>query len=323
MIFVKFILLLVYQTLHVMKSKFLLPNYLRPIGWMLIIPGFILGYLNVFQSYEIAGFGLQLREKGTLFTPAFENFTNELALTLVIAGLLFIAFARLKREDELTANLRLNALYWAVLVNYALYGVFLLLAIFNDIAKTNELFNVIDWLTGNLKFMIYNLFMPLVLFIARFNYLLHKSKTEYQVKPLRVLPYKPYNIIGKVLGIPLAILSIPLLVESLGNYLGINIDRVFYVLPFIMLVWVYSREKHEDEYINHIRLEAMQVAVYGNYIILLLSNWFLFNIAFLLTLIFNLVTIPLIFIIVFRYRLYKLNKQESKFGTSNLNLGIL
>lgn len=306
-----------------MKSRFLFPHYFRFVGWVLAIPGFVLGYLNVFHSYKIEDFGMKLREKSDLFTPAFENFTNELALTLVIAGLLFIAFARLKREDELTASLRLNALYWAILVNFMLYGVFLLLILFNSLTNLPHEDSVIDWLIGNMKFIIYNLFMPLVIFIARFYYLLYRSKNEYQVKPLRFLPYKPYNIIGKVLSIPLFLLSFSILLISFLSYLDSNLENTFYVMPFIMLIWVYSREKQEDEYINHIRLEAMQVAVYGNYAILMLSNWFLFSLPFLLMLIFNLVTIPIIFIVVFQYRIWKINRSNSKARNNDLTLGLL
>ncbi|MDT3404119.1 hypothetical protein [Mucilaginibacter terrae] len=308
-----------------MKSRFLFPRYFRPLGWLLIIPGFILGYFVVFQSYEIAGFGLVLREKSSMFIPAFENLTNELALTMVIIGLLFVAFARLKQEDELTALLRLNALYWAILVNYIFYGVLLLLMLFNSIAATNEINSTINWLTGNMKFMIYNLFMPLVIFIGRFYYLLHKSKTEYQVKPLRFLPHKPYNLIGKVLSIPLIIIAFPLLFGIMdffgkyNNFAGV----LFCILPFIMLIWVYSKEKQEDKYINHIRLEAMQIAVYGNYAMLLLSNLFLFSVLFLLILWVNLITIPLIFLIVFKYRMWKLSKQDSTARIDSLKLGIL
>lgn len=302
-----------------MKSRFLFPHYFRLIGWLLVVPGFVLGYLVVFQSYEIAGFVLQLRSKGTLFTPAFENFTNELALTMVIAGLLFVAFARLRHEDELTANLRLNALYWAILVNYIWYGVFIAFALLNSVAKMEVLGNAIDWLTGNMKFIIYNLFMPLVIFIARFNYLAYKSKAEYQVKPLRFLPNKPYKAIGMVLT------AAVLLVSFVGFFI-FNMDsisNVFYLSPFVMLLWVYAKESQEDEYIMHIRLDAMQIAVYGNYIMLLLSNWLVYSATFLLLTVINLITIPLIFIIVFNYRLYKINKQESKISAGSLNLGLL
>lgn len=306
-----------------MKAKFLFPHYFRLIGWLLAIPGFVLGYLNVFQSYEIPGFGLKLREKDGMFIPAFENFTNELALTLVIIGLVFIAFSRLKREDELSASLRLNALYWAILVNFVLYGVFLILVIYNIEVNNNDDNGVITRLVGNMKFVIYNLFMPLVIFIARFYYLLYRSNNEYQVKPLRFLPHKPYSIIGKVLTIPATLVAFPLLVVSFFNYLSVPIEKVFYFLPFVMLIWVYSREKQEDEYINHVRLEAMQIAVYGNYVILMLSNWFLFNLPFMLMLFLNLITIPLIFLVVFKYRIWKLNRRNSNGLTGNLNLGIL
>src|SRR5438105_1271419 len=96
--------------LTTMKPRFLFPFGLRYLGYLLAIPGFIMGYLVLYQNYQMAGLNFHVRQHPDLFLGANENFTDELALTLVIVGLLFIAFSRLKREDELTAQIRLNAL---------------------------------------------------------------------------------------------------------------------------------------------------------------------------------------------------------------------
>ncbi|GAA4338061.1 hypothetical protein GCM10023149_47830 [Mucilaginibacter gynuensis] len=298
-----------------MKARYLFPPVFRILGILMAIPGFILGYFVVFRDYAIPGFELHLRTRGYLDRAAFENFTNELALTLVVGGLLFIAFSKVKREDELTARIRLNALYWAILTNYLLYAAWLLLALLNEAFKVEFL----EVLTNKgFQFSLDNFFLPLAIFIARFYYLLYKSKNEYQDIPLHFLPNKPYNVAGKLLSIALLL---PSLYGMLDLFRGDYFEYLFYFMPFVFLLWIYSKERVEDEYINSIRLSAMQIAVYVNYAILLLANIFCYGIEFLLVQEINLITIPLIFVIVFQYRLYRLSKETSrKSGQLNMNI---
>src|SRR4051812_41391331 len=110
-----------------MKTQFLFPRFLRYIGYLLALPGFVLGYFVVYQKYQIAALSFEIRKQRTLLLGTTENFTNELALALVIIGLLFIAFSKTRKEDELTGKIRLNALYWAVLANFSGYAVFMAL----------------------------------------------------------------------------------------------------------------------------------------------------------------------------------------------------
>ena len=84
-----------------MKSKYLFPTWCGLVGYLLAIVGFTLGYLNIIKKYEIPGFGFNLREKRNFLQGTFENFTNELVIFLVVVGLLFIAFSKSKKEDEL------------------------------------------------------------------------------------------------------------------------------------------------------------------------------------------------------------------------------
>lgn len=152
-------------------TKFLLPHKMKKIGWLLALPALVLmifylhfafefGFLNFYRKAEHLSF-----DKGFLFTIQFNNFTDELGSIVLITGLLLIAFSREKDEDERIAKLRLESLLWAVLVNSLL----ILLAI---IFFYNELF---------LKVMAYNICTPLILFIARFNFILYferKSQTQ-------------------------------------------------------------------------------------------------------------------------------------------------
>ncbi|MCR8557860.1 hypothetical protein KXD93_09420 [Mucilaginibacter sp. BJC16-A38] len=288
-----------------MKTPLLFPARLKYLGVLLAIPGFILGYFVLYQNYEIPGFGLKLRTQGTFFLPAIENFTNELALTLVIIGLLLIAFSRVKREDELTAKMRLNALYWAILVNYILYAFIIVITLFGSWLKNPALSRIIDNLTKNFDFYSYNLFAPLLIFTGRFYFLLLRNKNEFDIKPVHFLPNKPYRFLGKWI-------SVIIIAATIALFAFKGDDSGYYmlsILPLSLLLWVYSREKEEDEFIASTRLEAMQIAVYVNYAILLLSNFFVFGVDFLGVQLVNLVTIPLIFLIWFNFKVYRISRQ--------------
>jgi len=280
----------------------------------------MLGYLNRYNNFEIPGFGALLRDKDTLFLPRYENFTNELALTCIVVGLIFIAFGKQNNEDELTAKMRLNALYWAILINYTWYGVFIVLACFNAVILVPGITVLVELAGENLAFMVYNLFTPLVIVLIRFYYLLYKSRDEYQIKPIKFLPNKPYRIVGKILTLMMSIATI--LAQAFLDNENIG-SMLFCLLPLIMLLWIYSNEREEDEYINSVRMDAMQIAVYVNYAILLAANMFVYGVSFYLVLLLNLVTIPVIFLATFNYRLYKIRQQQSSAGNTNITLGIL
>ena len=296
---------MVNQTLQQMKTRYLFPAVFRILGILMAVPGFVLGSLCVFKDYNIPGFVLHLRDHGYLDRSEFENMTNELALILVMLGLLFIAFSKVKHEDELTARIRLNALYWAILINYLVYAAWLIAALVNLLIKVDLIENILN---NAFNFSLDNFFLPLVIFIARFYYLLYKSKNEYADTPLHFLPNKPYNVIGKGLSLILLLPAIYVLLSFMTNNWQ---DILFYLLPLVMVLWIYSKERVEDEYINAIRLDAMLIAVFVNYGILLLATLFCYGFEFMLVQQANLITIPLIFQIRFQYLLYRLRKQDA------------
>lgn len=291
-----------------MKTRFLFPAFFRLIGCLLALPGFILGYFVVYQDYKIPGFGFVIRQRDDLILHPFENFTNELALTLVVAGMMFMAFSKVKNEDELTGRIRLNALYWAMPVNYIWYAFFLIVSLVNTVAKSPALGSLLSLFEGNSAYLVYNFFVPLLIFIARFYYLFNRNAAGYPTTGVLLLPYKPFNALGKWLSylVVLLVAAGQLFIQSQ------LLDGLFWVLPFTLLIWMYAKEKVEDEYINYLRLDALQIAVFINYIILLLSNFMFYGVDFLMIQIFNLATIPLIFIIRFQYRLYRLRRSEAK-----------
>lgn len=70
----------------------------------------------------------------------------------------------------------------------------------------------------------------------------------------------------------------------------------------------FSKAKEEDEYISKIRMESLIWATYVNYIVLLLTVLFVFDMAFFNVLIYNMFTVLIFFIVRFHYVLYKTKK---------------
>ena len=67
----------------------------------------------------------------------------------------------------------------------------------------------------------------------------------------------------------------------------------------------FAKERNEDEFINHTRLESWQAAIFINYILLLIAVWVVHGTRFLDVMMYNMLTIPLIFIIRFHYVLFR------------------
>ena len=70
-----------------------------------------------------------------------------------------------------------------------------------------------------------------------------------------------------------------------------------------------SREKIEDEMVRQIRLNSLLVALYVNYAVLIVCSLLVYDLDFLLVMMYNMFTILLIFMVVFRYRMWRLNKE--------------
>jgi len=66
----------------------------------------------------------------------------------------------------------------------------------------------------------------------------------------------------------------------------------------------FSRLKKEDEYIRDIRLRSIQLSVFLNYVYVLILIWTVYGIDFLLSVCQNLLTILVLFILIFNFNLY-------------------
>ncbi|MBN8663919.1 MAG: hypothetical protein J0L83_05065 [Chitinophagales bacterium] len=150
-----------------------------------------------------------------------------------------------------------------------------------------------------------------------------------------LLPNK-YKLIGWFLLIPSTILGIYL---SFNNFNGFDItvktfslfsDELFGKTKFLTFVQAdltntivgvlfiigalmvsFSKEKNEDEFIANLRLSSLLWAVLVNYFLLLIGFLFIYDLAFINVMTYNMFTVLIIFIIRFNYILYKNNKMVS------------
>ncbi len=150
-----------------MSNKLLLPNKLKTIGWIILIPATVVGIVLTIIGFEtnwinakvFAFFTDEFFGGTRFFTFIKTDITNTITGVLFITGAVLVGFSSEKKEDEYIANIRLSSLLWAVWVSYLL----LLLAF------------LFVYGTAFLTVMIYNMFTVLIIFIVRFNYILYKN----------------------------------------------------------------------------------------------------------------------------------------------------
>jgi uncharacterized membrane protein len=72
-----------------------------------------------------------------------------------------------------------------------------------------------------------------------------------------------------------------------------------------LLFIAFAREEHEDEYIGSIRLKSLQWAVLVNYSLLILATWLIHGFPFIDVMMYNMLTVLIIFIVRFHLELRK------------------
>ena len=240
----------------------------------------------------------------TFVFSAAGSFYDESAITLLSVGLLFVGFSQFSGEDETTQKIRLNAMYWAVLVDGFCVAIMWLLLAVNDVVHLP----ILDK-TAQFSADFYNWLFILVIFICRLYYLLNKHRTKEVVSPTLLISFKPYNLIGKVTAPLLCLLLVVATVFNLKN--GVY-DNLICLIPVSLLVLIGSKERNETTEITDIRLNAMQEAVYINYILFLLATWTMYGFEYLLVLLISLISIPCIFAFIFYLSYFKALKKNRK-----------
>ena len=101
--------------------------------------------------------------------------------------------------------------------------------------------------------------------------------------------------------------------SSAFSFVKTNVTNTVAGLLFLVgaLLVGFSKEKREDEFIANLRLSSLLWAVLVNSILLLLSFMFIYGIAFLHVMIYNMFTVLIIFIVRFNFILYKNAKNMS------------
>jgi len=79
-----------------------------------------------------------------------------------------------------------------------------------------------------------------------------------------------------------------------------------------LLMVAFAREKQEDEFINHTRLESWQWAVLINFVMLIIATWVFYDEAYIDVMMYNLLTPLIFFIIRFNWVLSKNKRSEEK-----------
>lgn len=86
-------------------------------------------------------------------------------------------------------------------------------------------------------------------------------------------------------------------------------DELAILLCFTSLFMIaFSKERQEDEYLLKVRLRALQISVYVNYLVLAVSTIAIYGLSYLYVLYGNLFTILIIFIAVYYYEVHFKNR---------------
>lgn len=101
--------------------------------------------------------------------------------------------------------------------------------------------------------------------------------------------------------------------NSLNLEETINLTDEFALTGLIiaLLFVAFAREKEEDEFIHHTRLESWQWAVLINYGLLLLATWLVHGLSYVDVMMYNMLTVLIIFIVRFHVVL-AINKSKAR-----------
>ena len=91
-----------------------------------------------------------------------------------------------------------------------------------------------------------------------------------------------------------------------GSYLLNNITIISIIVGGLLATC--SREKIEDEMTQQLRLSSLLTALYINYAALIVCSLLLYDMDFLSVMIYNMFTPLLIFMVVFRWKIWRMKK---------------
>jgi len=149
-----------------MKNNLLIVHRWKTLGWILTVPAFIGGiYYLAMENPEALIVTVPewlthfMWIDGFMSSSASHTISllDEVICLALMSGLLLLAFTKEKVEDEWIQRVRLESFQWAILVNSVLLMAFI----------------IFTHGTPFLTVMVYNMFTPLLIFVARFYYLIY------------------------------------------------------------------------------------------------------------------------------------------------------
>lgn len=151
-----------------MNNTLLISHRWKTLGWALTIPALLGGIFFIITDYPDEFLKVDIPAwlerflwiDDGLFSsntkPQTLSLSDEVIAISLLLGLLLLAFSKEKLEDEWIQHVRLESFQWAILINT------LLLMAFTIFIHGFPFLNV----------MVYNMFTPLIIFVARFYFVL-------------------------------------------------------------------------------------------------------------------------------------------------------
>ena len=121
-----------------------------------------------------------------------------------------------------------------------------------------------------------------------------------------LFPHSFQRIGWVVFAISAAIGAYILFTDNTDSYLFNNIAIIGTCIGAILATC--SREEVEDEMTGQIRLNSLLTALYINYAILIVCSLLIYDLDFLSVMPYNMFTILLIFMVVFRWKIWQVKK---------------
>ncbi len=145
------------------------------------------------------------------------------------------------------------------------------------------------------------------------NQYIYIMKTNYLLPP-------SYKTPGMVLSLLFACGCLYVLFSEQNDLFGellykMGINNAFDEICIIglsasLLLTAFSREKDEDECIAHLRMQAWTLAIAVNYLILIVGTLSLYSSEYLSFVFINMFTIPVLFLFIFQWKLYRFRKDN-------------
>jgi hypothetical protein len=283
-------------------SSFLFSKTAQYIGVFLLLCSIVLGYAVLYQEFQWKALSIP-GWKATLIkgVDTEVNLTDELAMVGMIMGLLLIAFGRGSIEDERRMLLRLKSIQWAVIVHQiGLLVIFLINNLF--ILQKEILFG--SWsIFGDLGWLIYMIFAPLVLFIARFRWLLW-------IDGRQLMPYKSEGGIHPMVNKGLLLLTLLCLGICLFHMIVVSnewVDTLFpdyiwqiswYVWPLTLVVYHIGKPKKDQEFEVFSQLISWKYSLIIFYVLITVLTFVINGSSYLFVLLGQVVLLPVLYLIM-------------------------